>query len=241
MDNALQTIPPSMLDPDFAIASDASWKEAEVAWDTLISAGVLPKHIKNAKIAVTIARFGKVFGWDPMRSLHKIHLVEGRCEMSADSMMAMILERARERGDVVTPVEMTSERAAIKVQRQGLDPDPVVVEFTADDAKAAGLSGRANHKNYPADMLWARCVSRVGRRLFPDVVQGAYVHGELHGPAAHEEPRHDSPGARFLQRATVQQLEREPGADEAEPPPDDFDQRTDDTEPPADWQGGVQP
>lgn len=38
--------------------------------------------------------------------------------------------------------------------------------------------------------------------------------------------------------------ERQPGEDPDEPPPDDFDQRTDTddpTEPPADWQGDVQP
>lgn len=51
-------------------------------------------------------------------------------------------------------------------------------------------------------------------------------------------PRSEQPPAPAGPALTV---EREPGADEGEPPPDDFDQRTDadNTEPPEDWQPGT--
>lgn len=202
-----------VLAPDEALASDATWKEHEIRWQTLINANVLPKHIKNPGQAIAIARFGQVFGWDPMKSLHVIHVVEGRCELSAAAMMGLIVEHARERGDVVTPVEMTSKRAAIAVQRKGLDPQPVVVEFTIEEA--GHLAGRANYKIYAADMLWARCVSRVGRRLYPDVIQGAYVHGEIEGARA-------APVS-----VTVEQII------------DGIDEEYPSDEPPADWQGEV--
>lgn len=193
-----------VLAPDEALASDEAWKEHAIRWESLIGAGVLPKHVKTPGQAVAIARFGQVFGWDPMKSLHVIHVVEGRCELSAAAMMGLILEKARENGDVVSPVEMTAKRAAIQVQRKGLDPAPVVIEFTIGEA--GHLVTRANWKTYAADMLWARCVSRVGRRLYPDVIQGAYVEGEI---GEHHQPS---------QANTVEQIVAELDEDDDGPP-----------------------
>jgi hypothetical protein len=42
-----------------------------------------------------------------------------------------------------------------------------------NDAKLAGLAGSTTYKKYPKDMLWARAVSQLGRRLFADVLMAA--------------------------------------------------------------------
>ena len=57
------------------------------------------------------------------------------------------------------------------------------VEFTVEDAKRAGLTGKDNWRKYPSDMLWARMISRAKRRVAPDVCMGAYVEGEISGSA----------------------------------------------------------
>ncbi len=52
--------------------------------------------------------------------------------------------------------------------------------FSLDDARRAGLvrSGGGWEK-YASDMLFARCISRLARRLFADVISTAYVEGEI--------------------------------------------------------------
>jgi len=52
--------------------------------------------------------------------------------------------------------------------------------YTIEDAKKANLvkSGGSWEKN-PSDMLFARCISRLRRRLAPDIATKAYVEGEL--------------------------------------------------------------
>jgi hypothetical protein len=62
----------------------------------------------------------------------------------------------------------------------------MTVEFTMEQAKRVVskqgkplVEGRA-WKNYPEDMLWARAVSRLCRRLFPDLLSGmTYTPSEL--------------------------------------------------------------
>src|ERR1044072_1767548 len=52
--------------------------------------------------------------------------------------------------------------------------------FTIEEASRAGLirDGGAWRKT-PSDMLFARALSRIGRRLFADCIGGFYIEGEL--------------------------------------------------------------
>jgi hypothetical protein len=65
--------------------------------------------------------------------------------------------------------------------------------FTIKMAEKAGLTGKSNWKRHPDDMLWARAVSKLCRRLFADCFAGAtYAPDELE-PTADElmdEPQH---------------------------------------------------
>jgi len=59
------------------------------------------------------------------------------------------------------------------------DGDSFECSFTIEDAIKAGLAGGNVWKKYPADMLYNRCMSRLARRLFSDVIGNAYVEGEI--------------------------------------------------------------
>jgi len=59
------------------------------------------------------------------------------------------------------------------------DGDSFETSFTMDDAIKAGLASGNVWKKYPADMLYNRCMSRLARRLFSDVIGNAYVEGEI--------------------------------------------------------------
>ena len=51
--------------------------------------------------------------------------------------------------------------------------------FTYAEAQKAGIAKGSNWQNYRTDMLFSRAMSRGGRRFCPDVLNGAYVEGEL--------------------------------------------------------------
>lgn len=51
--------------------------------------------------------------------------------------------------------------------------------FTQADAEQAGLLTKDNWKNYDDDMYFSRAMTKVGRRVFPDVLLGMYTPEEL--------------------------------------------------------------
>ena len=57
--------------------------------------------------------------------------------------------------------------------------DDYKCSFSLKDAEQAGLANRDVWKKYTVDMLYNRCMSRLARTLFPDVIGNAYVEGEV--------------------------------------------------------------
>jgi hypothetical protein len=54
----------------------------------------------------------------------------------------------------------------------------VRLSYTIEQGTRAGLTGKDNWRKYPADMLAARCISRLAKRVYPDITQGCYVPDE---------------------------------------------------------------
>lgn len=188
-DTTTTLLVPEALQPEQALASSRDYEEQLARWHALIRSGALPKHIDTPAKAVAIAAMGAEFGWPPMRSLQSIYLVEGRPTLSAQSMLALVLERCEHAR--VECLESSTATCKLKARRYE-DGAWLEVEFSADDARAAGLLGKRGKvwSAYRSDMLWARAVSRLCRRMFPDVIAGAYVHGELDAaPEPKQRPR----------------------------------------------------
>jgi hypothetical protein len=106
-------------------------------------------------------------------------MIEGHPTMSAHLLMALI----RKSGGKILESESTKERAMMKAQRA--DGEIMTVEWKMEEAagvsvkegdKWVKLSETARYKNYPTDMLWARCASRLYRRLFSDAAYGATLY-----------------------------------------------------------------
>lgn len=149
-------------------AMGPSWELAERIADTEFVPKALRKR-PHAVMACVLA--GHELGIQPMQSLGKIHMVEGRPTMSAEMMRAVVLHAGHE----IRYGKVTNTAVVVKGRRAedaGDEDAWQTIGYTMDDAKTAGLAGKSNWKRMPMDMLLARATARLCRLIFPDVLGG---------------------------------------------------------------------
>ena len=142
----------------------------------LSKSDLVPKSYRGKAENVFLAYIaGQPFGWDATMSMRSFHIIEGTPSLKPEIQLALV----RQAGHSVS-VKTSSVDAVILVGKRQDTSDVAEVGYTIEDAKRAGLIGKGNWKTYPEDMLFARAVSRLCRRLFQDVLLGcAYVPEEL--------------------------------------------------------------
>jgi hypothetical protein len=101
------------------------------------------------------------------------YIVNGKVCMST----AMMAERIRKQGHSIKIIEMTKDKCVIIARRRD-NEDSLKLEYTMEEAHAAGLTASPTWKKYPKNMLYNRCMSQVARILFPDVVGNSYSEEE---------------------------------------------------------------
>lgn len=106
-----------------------------------------------------------------------LYAVRGKIEMPSRSMNAII----RAKGHSVTIVESSTTKCVLKGVRSN-NKDASTASFTIEEAKLAGLTNNDPWKKYPADMLFARALTRLARQMFADVITDCYIEGELSDP-----------------------------------------------------------
>lgn len=120
---------------------------------------------------------GRELGLQAMASLRAFHIVEGKHQMSADLMRALVLRSGL--AESFRCKVRTAERCVFVTQRKG-DPEPVELEYTIAEAEAAGLvKEKSGWKKNPADMLVARASSKLARLVYPEIVHGLYAPEEF--------------------------------------------------------------
>ncbi len=118
----------------------------------------------------------KVVGVNPLLALEGgMYYVKGKVEMSAQMMNSII----RENKHSIKQDPSSDATICILHGKRADNGDTMSASFSIQEAQAAGLANNAVWKIYPSDMLFARALSRLGRRLFPDVLKGCYVEGEI--------------------------------------------------------------
>lgn len=123
-------------------------------------------------------------GVNPMDALNGgMYFVQGKVEMTSALMNQLI----RSCGHSVTKDKKSDETICILHGKRADNGDTWVESFSLEDAKKAGIY-RNQWLKYPKDMLFARALSRLGRQLFPDVIKGCYVQGEISEAPAFNAP-----------------------------------------------------
>lgn len=125
---------------------------------------------------LSIMLLARELGFSPMQAVSGgINNIQGKFEISARLMNQAI----RNRGHKVRVVLLTDEICKIWGKRKDTQEEMEVV-YHIEEALRSGLVKEGGAwKKTPQDMLFARAISRLARRLYPDCIGGAYVEGEL--------------------------------------------------------------
>lgn len=100
---------------------------------------------------------------------------EGKLEIGYRLLNEIIISRGHE----IRVLQDTPEVCELEGVRRDTQCSQKA-SFSMDDAKRAGLLRQGPWTQYPQDMLYARALSRLARRLFPDVItSNTYIEGEL--------------------------------------------------------------
>lgn len=105
-----------------------------------------------------------------------LYYVQGKVEMSAAMMNYLI----RQNGHSIQKDPKSDDSICILHGKRKDNDDTWTASFSVKDAMKAGIfNERGPWGKYTSDMLFARALSRLARQLFPDVIKGCYVEGEI--------------------------------------------------------------
>lgn len=133
------------------------------------------KHLGSEAAVLNIMLMARELGVPPMQAIMGgMNIIQGKVEISPRLMNTMI-RKAGHRMEITC----SAEACTIKGTRNDTKEE-YAASFNMAEARAAGLvKSNGPWEKYPSDMLFARCMSRLARRLFPDVIASSYVEGEI--------------------------------------------------------------
>lgn len=158
----------------------AAWAEslraAHTIGQALCSTAFAPAHFRGKpEDAAAAILYGDEIGLTPTAALRSIFVISGAPGLYARSMHALVLSRGHE--------VWTEEESPAKVTVCGRRRGSSHVEkstWTIDRARIAGYTNNAQYAKNPANMLYARALGDVCRKVAPDVLSGiSYTVEEL--------------------------------------------------------------
>jgi len=134
--------------------------------------------VKTPEQAIALMLVAQAEGRNPFEAARDYHIIQGRPALKADSILA----RFQQAGGSVRWIELTDNKAVAEFSHpQG---GKVTIDWDLERAKRAGLLGKDNWRNYPRQMLRARCISEGVRTIYPGVCVGTYTVEEEQDMAA---------------------------------------------------------
>jgi hypothetical protein len=172
------------------IPSAAKWQQLVAMGEFIFKSSLCPAGLKSANDVTIILMAANDLGISLSQAVDKIFVTNGRKGMAAELMRALI----RRDGHTLRVIESNDHHCVLYGRRHD-NGDEETTEFTIEEAIHAGLCARAPDgtitsrsrdgkklpwETYTTDMLYARCTSRIGRRMFSDSLAGiTYTPDEL--------------------------------------------------------------
>jgi hypothetical protein len=134
---------------------------------------------------------GQDLGLRPMQSIGSIHVIDGKAEVGAHLMLALVIkspdceyflcEKAEGSGDKAEAIYVTRRRGwpAGREQRVTWNVARAKESGLWDKGKDKDARDNNNWKRMPLVMCKRRASAELARDVYPDVVLGMYDHGEL--------------------------------------------------------------
>ncbi len=158
----------------------SDWQEQKDKALKFFNSKCLPPSLKTPEQVLVIMQCGQELGLQPMESIRGLNLIEGKIAMSGELMLALFLKNTKgAKIKWLTPKEKTHLECELELSRDG--QEPMRIRFDMEDAKRAGLAGRAGWQKYPAAYLRARVASAGIRAYAPDAFFKCYLDEELGG------------------------------------------------------------
>lgn len=165
-----------------------------------VKSGLLPPSLKTWQAVAVTIQHGMDLGIPISTAIQKIHVINGKPVCEAALMASLIY---RDHGDdALRVIETDATRATVAYKRRSWT-EYAQNTYTIEDAKRAELVNKPTWKQYPADMLRARCIAQIAHMQFQDTIGGLYERDEVD---------HLSPPSGGL-GATVTPISREAAAD----------------------------
>lgn len=145
--------------------------------EVVVKSGLFPQF-RTRESAAALMLLCRAKGLDPMTAVERYHIVQGRPVMRADAMLGEFVAMG---GKVEWHRRDEQESKATFSHPLG---GSVTVSWTFEMAQEAKLTGKDVWRQYPRQMLHARCVSEGVRSVLPGATNGMYTPEE----AANMEP-----------------------------------------------------
>ncbi|HEY6224507.1 MAG TPA: hypothetical protein VIW26_12035 [Gemmatimonadales bacterium] len=156
----------------------------------VVATEAVPKRYRGKVGEIVAAGLaGRERGIPLITALSYFDVIEGKPELNAAGCQGLV----RRAGHSISGGVAEDGQSATAIGRRRDTGDEMTVRWTLDMAKRAGLTSKQVWKQYPEDMLWARAVDTLCRRLFSDVVMGlspAQLDGGAFDPPVSNGQRH---------------------------------------------------
>lgn len=180
--------------------SPQNLNEAMTISKQLATSDLCPKSFGGKPENVLAAiMMGHELGFGVMQSLSNIAVVNGRASVWGEAVSALILNSGL--CDYLLDSVTGDGKAlsvTIKTKRKGMPEYSYTYSWA--DAEKAGLVGKDTYQKYPKDMLYWKCLGRVGKRIYADVMKGIAIREiademetEYVGRVEVEEPKPEKP------------------------------------------------
>jgi hypothetical protein len=125
---------------------------------------------------LSVMLLARELGLPPMQAISGgINNIQGKFEISARIMNQLI----RKFGHQLQVRILDSQVCKIWGKRKDTGEEMEVTYHIEEAARAGLIKDGGGWKKNPQDMLFARAISRLARRLYPDCIGGCYIEGEL--------------------------------------------------------------